>query len=44
MNSLLNIYNKYKEVILYLFFGVLTTVVSFGSYMEVVKFYIYIIL
>ena len=32
MNSLLNVYNKYKEVILYLFFGVLTTVVSFGSY------------
>lgn len=32
MNSLSNIYNKYKEVILYLFFGVLTTVVSFGSY------------
>ncbi len=32
MNSLLNIYSKYKEVILYLFFGVLTTVVSFVSY------------
>lgn len=32
MNSLLSIYNKYKEVILYLFFGVLTTIVSFVSY------------
>lgn len=32
MNSLLSLYNKYKEVILYLFFGVLTTIVSFVSY------------
>lgn len=32
MNDLLNIYYKYKEVILYLFFGVLTTVISFVSY------------
>ncbi len=32
MNSLLNIYTKYKEVILYLVFGVLTTIVSFVSY------------
>jgi len=27
------LYKKYKEVLLYLFFGVLTTVVSIGSYM-----------
>ena len=26
------LYKKYKEVLLYLFFGVLTTVVSIGSY------------
>ncbi len=32
MNSLLNVYTKYKEVILYLVFGVLTTIVSFVSY------------
>ena len=32
MNSLLNVYNKYKEVVLYLVFGVLTTIVSFASY------------
>ncbi|MGL6104544.1 GtrA family protein [Romboutsia sp.] len=32
MNSLLSIFNKYKEIILYLFFGVLTTVVSFATY------------
>lgn len=32
MDTVLNIFNKYKEVILYLFFGVLTTVVSLTSY------------
>lgn len=32
MDSLIKIFNKYKEVILYLFFGVLTTVVSFATY------------
>lgn len=32
MHKILDMYNKYKEVILYLFFGVLTTVVSISSY------------
>ena len=32
MDTVLNIFNKYKEVILYLFFGVLTTIVSLTSY------------
>lgn len=32
MDTVLNVFNKYKEVILYLFFGVLTTVVSLTSY------------
>ncbi len=32
MNNLLDLYNKYKEVLLYLFFGVLTTIVSLVSY------------
>ena len=32
MDTVLNVFNKYKEVILYLFFGVLTTIVSLTSY------------
>ena len=32
MNKILELYNKYKEVILYLVFGVLTTIVSLGTY------------
>lgn len=32
MNKILELYNKYKEIILYLVFGVLTTVVSISSY------------
>lgn len=32
MDTVLNVFNRYKEVILYLFFGVLTTVVSLTSY------------
>ena len=33
INKLKNLYRKYEEIISYLFFGVLTTVVSFGSYL-----------
>ena len=32
MSKILDIYSKYKEVILYLVFGVLTTIVSISSY------------
>ncbi len=32
MNKLLHLFYKYKEVLLYLFFGVLTTIVSFVSF------------
>lgn len=32
MNKILELFNKYKEIILYLVFGVLTTVVSLVSY------------
>ncbi|WP_027703156.1 GtrA family protein [Metaclostridioides mangenotii] len=32
MNKLLQLFYKYKEVLLYLFFGVLTTIVSFVSF------------
>lgn len=32
MNRLLKLYEQYNEVILYLFFGVLTTVVSISTY------------
>ncbi|MEG0180797.1 MAG: GtrA family protein [Peptostreptococcaceae bacterium] len=32
MKNLFNLYGKYKEIILYLFFGLLTTVVSISSY------------
>ena len=32
LNIFENIYYKYKEVLLYLFFGGLTTVISIGSY------------
>lgn len=32
MKNLFSLYSKYKEVILYLFFGLLTTVVSISSY------------
>ena len=32
MNKIVNIYNKYKEIINYLIFGVLTTVVSLTVY------------
>lgn len=32
MNKTLKLYSKYKEIILYLVFGVLTTVVSISSY------------
>ena len=32
MDTVLKVFNKYKEVILYLFFGVLTTIVSLTSY------------
>lgn len=32
MNNLLKYYKKYKEILLYLFFGVLTVIVSFTSY------------
>lgn len=31
MEKIKNLYNKYQEIILYLFFGVLTTVVSLGT-------------
>ena len=32
-NKIKSLYNKYEEIISYLFFGVLTTIVSFGSYL-----------
>ena len=32
LNKLLELYKKYKEIINYLIFGVLTTVVSIGTY------------
>ncbi|MDR1773436.1 MAG: GtrA family protein [Clostridioides sp.] len=32
MNTFLTLYKKYKEIILYIFFGGLTTVVNFVSY------------
>lgn len=33
LEKIKKIYHKYEEIISYLFFGVLTTVVSFGSYL-----------
>ena len=32
INKLKELYKKYEEVILYLFFGVLTTIISVGLY------------
>ena len=32
MQKIMDLFNKYKEVIMYLIFGVLTTVVSLVSY------------
>jgi putative flippase GtrA len=32
MNKLVTLYNKYQEIILYLFFGGLTTIVCWGTY------------
>lgn len=33
------LFNKYKEIIAYVFFGVLSTVVSWGSYIVFIKFF-----
>ncbi len=42
MNMIKNLFNKYREIIVYLIFGVITTAVSMGAYFGILLFAEYI--